>query len=48
MWLRAQEGRSLLLIGMGTKGIAPMRALLNWQPLLAHASSHQVRRDGAG
>ncbi|KAG2429604.1 hypothetical protein HXX76_010837 [Chlamydomonas incerta] len=34
-----EEGRNLVLIGMGTRGMAALRSALNWQPVLAHASS---------
>jgi hypothetical protein len=40
--LLLQAGRSLLLVGAGAHGLAPVRALLNWQPVLAHASSHPI------
>ncbi|KAG2438333.1 hypothetical protein HYH02_011029 [Chlamydomonas schloesseri] len=34
-----EEGRNLVLIGMGSRGMAALRSALNWQPVLAHASS---------
>ncbi len=30
------------MIAMGTRGMAAIRSALNWQPVLAHASSHAV------
>ncbi|GIL87393.1 hypothetical protein Vretimale_1684 [Volvox reticuliferus] len=37
-----EEGRNLVLIAMGTKGVAAIRSALNWQPVLAYASSHSL------
>ncbi|GLC44271.1 hypothetical protein PLESTF_000338200 [Pleodorina starrii] len=37
-----EEGRNLVLIAMGTRGMAAIRSALNWQPVLAHASSHSL------
>ncbi|KXZ40896.1 hypothetical protein GPECTOR_1458g646 [Gonium pectorale] len=34
-----EEGRNLVLIGLGTRGLTALRSALNWQPVLAHASS---------
>ena len=31
--LPPQEGRPMLLISVGTRGLVPMRALLNWTPI---------------
>lgn len=35
-----EEGRPLLMIAVGSRGVAPVRAALNWTPVLAHASTH--------
>lgn len=35
-----EEGRPLLMIAVGSRGIASVRAALNWTPVLAHASAH--------
>jgi ferredoxin-NADP reductase len=37
-----QSGEPLLLIAAGTRGITPVRATLNWTPVLAHATTHRV------
>ncbi|KAK9802950.1 hypothetical protein WJX72_006330 [[Myrmecia] bisecta] len=37
-----EESRDLLLIGMGAKGIAPLRAALQWTPLQAHATAKSI------
>ncbi|KAK9862207.1 hypothetical protein WJX84_008668 [Apatococcus fuscideae] len=37
-----ESGRHLLLIGVGASGIAPLRAVMDWAPVQAHASSGQV------
>lgn len=37
-----EEGRPLILLCAGTRGMAPMRALLNWTPVQAHATTHRV------
>ena len=37
-----EEGRPLLLLCVGTRGMVPMRALLNWTPVQAHATAHKV------
>lgn len=35
-----EEGRPLLMVGVGPRGIAPLRAALAWTPVLAHATAH--------
>ncbi|GAX84322.1 hypothetical protein CEUSTIGMA_g11744.t1 [Chlamydomonas eustigma] len=37
-----EEGRPMLLLAIGTKGLVPMRALLNWTPIQAHATKRKV------
>ncbi|KAG2488488.1 hypothetical protein HYH03_012992 [Edaphochlamys debaryana] len=37
-----EDGRNLVVIAMGDRGMAAARSALNWQPVLAHASSHSV------
>lgn len=37
-----EGGKPMLLIALGKRGIAPLRALLNWTPILAHATKHSV------
>eukprot|EP00798_Chlamydomonas_sp_ICE-L_P031293 gene31293-6441_t len=37
-----EEGRPLILLCASTRGIVPMRALLNWTPIQAHATTHKV------
>ncbi len=32
----------MLLIAVGGRGLVPMRALLNWTPIQAHATKHRV------
>jgi hypothetical protein len=39
-WL--QEQRNILALAVGLKGIAAIRAVLNWAPVQAHATSHRV------
>jgi hypothetical protein len=43
-----EEGRNLLLLAVGARGIAAARAALNWAPVQAHATRHKVRWVGAG
>ena len=35
-----EEGRPLLMVAVGSRGIAPLRAALSWTPVLAHATAH--------
>ena len=37
-----EEGRALLLVAVGTRGIAAMRSAVEWQPVQAHATQRQV------
>ncbi|GFR40372.1 hypothetical protein Agub_g920 [Astrephomene gubernaculifera] len=37
-----EEGRNLVLIGCGSRGISALRSALSWQPLLAHAASRSA------
>lgn len=37
-----QEQRNILALAVGLKGIAAIRAVLNWAPVQAHATSHKV------
>lgn len=37
-----QDGRPLLCIAVGTRGMVPLRALLSWTPMLAHATANKV------
>lgn len=37
-----QEQRNILALAIGLKGIAAIRAVLNWAPVQAHATSHKV------
>lgn len=37
-----EEGRPLVMVAVGCKGIAPLRACLAWTPVLAHATEHSV------
>jgi len=37
-----EESRDLLLIGAGSQGIAPLRAVLEWTPVQAAATAHHV------
>ena len=39
-----QEKRPIVMVGVGTRGITPLRAALNWAPLQAHSTEHKVRR----
>jgi hypothetical protein len=43
-FISAQEGRPLLCIAVGKRGMVPMRALLCWTPVLAAASAGKVSR----
>ena len=38
-----EDARDLLLIGADCRGIAPLRAALEWTPVQAHATAHRVR-----
>lgn len=40
--LYVQEQRPILAIAVGFRGMAAMRAVLNWAPVQAHATSHKV------
>jgi hypothetical protein len=40
--LLPQEQRNILALAFGLKGIAAIRAVLNWAPVQAHATSHRV------
>jgi hypothetical protein len=40
--LTPQEQRNILAIAVGLRGIAAIRAVLNWAPVQAHATSHKV------
>ncbi len=37
-----EEGRPLLMVAVGSRGIAPLRAALAWTPVLAHATQHSI------
>ncbi|KAL4519526.1 hypothetical protein Ndes2526B_g01885 [Nannochloris sp. 'desiccata'] len=37
-----EEGRPLLMVAVGSRGIAPLRAALAWTPVLAHATQHPI------
>uniref|UniRef100_A0A383VD77 FAD-binding FR-type domain-containing protein n=1 Tax=Tetradesmus obliquus TaxID=3088 RepID=A0A383VD77_TETOB len=37
-----EEQRNILAIAVGLRGIAAIRAVLNWAPVQAHATSHRV------
>lgn len=37
-----EESRNLLIIAVGTRGLVPARAVLNWAPVQAHATAHHV------
>ncbi|KAG1680727.1 hypothetical protein FOA52_008059 [Chlamydomonas sp. UWO 241] len=37
-----EAGRPLLVIALGAHGIVPVRALLNWTPIQAHATKHRI------
>lgn len=37
-----EDARNLLLVGAGCRGIAPLRAALEWTPVQAHATAHRV------
>ncbi len=38
----AEDSRPLLLIGMGARGMGPLRAALEWTPVQAHATANPV------
>ena len=38
----AEDSRPLLLIGMGARGMGPLRAALEWTPIQAHATASPV------
>jgi len=40
--LLLQEQRNILALAIGLKGMAAIRAVLNWAPVQAHATSHKV------
>ena len=37
-----EDARNLLMIGADCRGIAPLRAALEWTPVQAHATAHKV------
>lgn len=37
-----EEARPLVLIAVGARGVAPVRAALSWTPVQAHATAHRV------
>lgn len=37
-----EDGKNLMLVCVGTRGIVPMRAVLGWTPVLAHATAHKI------
>ncbi len=37
-----EDARNLLLIGSGCRGIAPLRAAIEWTPVQAHSTAHRV------
>lgn len=37
-----EDARNLLLIGAGCRGIAPLRAAIEWTPVQAHSTAHRV------
>jgi len=37
-----EEKRPMLIIALGTRGLVPTRALLNWTPIQAHATAHRM------
>ena len=48
-----EESRPLLMVGVGCRGMAPLRAVLSWAPVQAHATTQrialvQVGRGGCG
>ena len=38
----AEESRPLLMLGMGARGMGPLRAALEWTPIQAHATANAV------
>ena len=38
----AEDSRPLMLIGMGARGMGPLRAALEWTPIQAHATANPV------
>ena len=38
----AEDSRPLLLIGMGARGMGPLRAALEWTPVQAHSTANPV------
>lgn len=38
----AEDSRPLLLIGMGARGMGPLRAAIEWTPVQAHATANPV------
>jgi hypothetical protein len=37
-----EDSRNLLLVAYGCRGIAPLRAAIEWTPVQAHATAHRV------
>jgi hypothetical protein len=37
-----EDARNLLLVGAGCRGIAPLRAAVEWTPVQAHATAHST------
>lgn len=37
-----EDARNLLLIGAGCRGIAPLRAAIEWTPVQAHSTARRV------
>lgn len=37
-----EDARNLLMIGADCRGIAPLRAALEWTPVQAHSTAHRV------
>eukprot|EP00887_Chlorella_sp_A99_P000932 scaffold5.g932.t1 len=37
-----EESRPLLMVGVGCRGMAPLRAALSWAPVLAHATTQRI------
>ena len=38
----AEESRPLLMLGMGARGMGPLRAAMEWTPIQAHATANAV------
>lgn len=38
----AEESRPLLMLAMGSRGMGPLRAALEWTPIQAHATANAV------